>query len=196
MAAADMDLVLVTAPVAEPITTADAKAHLRVDSTDDDTYIDSIIKASRRWIEHTYGLALVTQTWDGSLDAFPWDGVIQIPKRPLVSVTSITYYDDDLSTSTVFSSANYQVDTVKRPPRIVLKSGSSWPTDSLRLSSGVVVRFVAGYGAASAVPEDIEHAIKLLVGQLYAHREPEITGAVVAKLGFTIDALLADHRLR
>jgi len=192
-----MDLTLVTAPAAEPITTADAKTHLRVDTTDDDIYIDSLVKTSRRWIENTYGLALVTQTWDGSFDAFPWDGgAILIPKRPLVSVTSVTYYDDDLSTSTVFSSTKYQVDAAKRPPRIVLKSGESWPSDSLRLSSGVVVRFVAGFGAATTVPDDIEHAIKLLVGQLYAHREPEITGTIIAKLGFTIDALLADHRLR
>lgn len=192
----DMDLVLVTAPVAEPIPTAAAKTHLRVDSTDDDEYIDSLVKASRRWVEQTYGLALVTQTWDGSLDGFPSGDTIVIPKRPLVSVTSVTYYDDDLSTSTVFSSTKYQVDTAKRPPRIVIKNGESWPSDSLRLSSGVVVRFVAGFGAASTVPEDIEHAIKLLVGQLYTHREPEITGATVAKLGFTIDNLLADHRLR
>lgn len=192
-----MDIYLVTAPAAEPITTAEAKTHLRVDSSDDDTYIDTLIKAARRWVEHTSGLALVNTTYDGALDAFPHgDGAIVFPKYPLSSVTSITYYDDDLSTSTVFSSASYQVDVLKRPPRIVLKSGSSWPTDSLRLSSGVVVRFVAGCGAAaSAVPEDIKHAVKLLVGAMYVNREPEVTGAVVSEIGFAVDALLAPHRL-
>lgn len=164
-------------------------------NTTEDAYVSGLVKTARVWIENTRGLALVTQTWDGSLDAFPYDGPIKIPKYPLSSVTSITYHDDDLSTSTVFSSTKYQVDTYKRPPRIYIKNGESWPTDSLRLSSGVVVRFVAGYGAASAVPEDIKHAIKLLVGQMYAHREPEITGTIVAKLGFTIDALLAPHGL-
>ena len=189
-----MDFSLVTDAATEPVTTAEAKSHLRVDSSDDDTYIDTLVKSARRWIESTRGMGLITQTWDGSLDAFP-TGAIVIPKYPLVSVSSVTYHDDDLSTSTVFSSSNYQVDTAKRPPQIVLKSGQSWPGDSLRLSSGVVVRFVAGYGAASAVPADIKHAIKLLVGQMYAHREPEVTGTIVARLGFTIDALLAPYGL-
>lgn len=191
-----MDLTLITAPAAEPITTTEAKSHLRVDSSDDDTYIGTLITAARQWIERTHGLALVNTTYDGSLDAFPVDGVIVFPKYPLSSVTSITYHDDDLTTSTVFSSSNYQVDAAKRPPRIVLKNGSSWPSDSLRLSSGVVVRFVAGYGAAgSAVPEDIKNALKLLVGSMYAFREPEVSGTIVSKVGFAVDSLLAPHRL-
>lgn len=192
-----MNLTLVTAPAAEPITTAEAKTHLRVDSTDDDTYIDTLVKLARRWIEHTHGVMCVNTTYDGSLDAFPsGDSAIVLPRYPLSSVTSITYYDDDLSTSTVFSSASYQVDSATRPPRIVLKNGVNWPTDTLRLSSGVVVRFVAGYGAAaSAVPEDIKHAVKLLVGQMYTHREPEVTGTIVSPVRFAVDALLAPYRL-
>lgn len=191
-----MNFSLVTAPAAEPVTTAEAKTHLRVDTTDDDTYIDTLVKSARMWVERTNGIALVTQTWDGAIDEFPGgDGAIVIPKYPLVSVSSVTYHDDDLSTSTVFSSASYQVDTLKRPPRIVLKDGVIWPADSLRHSSGVVVRFVAGYGAASAVPEDIKHAIKLLVGQMYSHREPEVTGTIVTPIQFAVDALLAPYRL-
>lgn len=192
-----MDLTVATAPASEPVTTAEAKTHLRVDSSDDDTYIDTLVKSARMWIERTNGLALVNTTYDGSINAFPHtDGAIIIPKYPLSSVTSITYYDDDLSTSTVFSSSSYQVDTRTRPPRIVIKNGSSWPTDSLRLSSGVVVRFVAGFGAtAASVPEDIKHAVKLLVGSMYAHRGPEVTGTIVAKIGFAVDSLLAPHRL-
>lgn len=191
-----MNLSLVTAPAAEPVTTAEAKSHLRVDTTDDDTYIDSLVKSARLWVERTNGLGLVTQTWDGALDEFPGgDGVIVIPKYPLVSVSSVTYHDDDLSTSTVFSSASYQVDILTRPPLIALKSGVSWPADTLRASSGVVVRFVAGFGAASAVPEDIKHAIKLLVGSMYQNREPEVVGATVSRVGFAVDALLAPHRL-
>lgn len=190
-----MDFSIVTAPAEEPISTAEAKDHLRVDSDKEDFYIASLVASARRWIENTRGMALVTQTWDGSLDAFPYGGAIVIPKYPLVSVTSVTYHDDDLSTSTVFSSAKYQVDTRKRPPRIFIKNGESWPTDSLRLSSGVVVRFVAGYGADSAVPDDIKHAIKLLVGQLYTFREPDVTGTIVSRLGFAFESLLLPYGL-
>lgn len=188
-----MKYTLVTAPADEPITTAEAKSHLRVDGSDEDTYIGTLITAARQWVEETHGLALVTQTWDLSLGGFPRGVYIPIQKAPLVSVTSVTYYDDDLSTSTVFSSSSYQVDTAERV--IALKDGQLWPSDSLRLSSGVVVRFVAGYGDAGDVPEAIKHAIKLLVAQMYANREPEITGTVVARVQFAVNALLAPYRL-
>ena len=164
-------------------------------NTTEDAYVSGLVKAARVWIENTRGMALVTQTWDGSTDAFPWDGAIIIPKYPLQTITSVTYHDEDLSTSTVFASTKYQVDTYKRPPRIYIKNGESWPSDSLRLSSGVVVRLVAGFGAASAVPEDIKHAIKLLIGQMYIQRENEVSGTIVARFGFTMDALLSPHGL-
>jgi uncharacterized phiE125 gp8 family phage protein len=190
-----MDFTLVEGPESEPITVAEAKMHLRVDGTDEDAYIGALVGAARRWIERTSGLSLVSQTFDGSLDAFPWDGVIRVHKYPLRSVTSITYHNEDLTTSTVLPAASYQVDTAKRPPLIALKSGASWPTASLRATSGVVVRFVAGYGTAEDVPEDIRHALKLLVAQMYAYREPEVIGTVVARVQFAVGALLADHRL-
>jgi uncharacterized phiE125 gp8 family phage protein len=190
-----MDFQLVEGPESEPITVAEARMHLRVDDTEEDAYIGTLVGAARRWIERTHGLSLVSQTFDGSVDAFPWDGVIKIDKYPLRSVTSITYHDEDLTTSTVLSASSYQVDTAKRPPLIALKSGSSWPTASLRATSGVVVRFVAGYGTAEDVPEDIRHALKLLVAQMYNFREPEVVGTVVARVQYAVDSLLADHRL-
>lgn len=190
-----MALTLVTAPPAEPITLAEAKALPKVEDDAEDTLLAAIIVAARRWVEETCGRALVTQTWDFSMDGFPRGSFIKLPRPPLVSVTSITYYDEDLSTSTVFASSKYQVDAAKTPGLIALKYGESWPTDSLRLSSGVVVRFVAGYGAAAAVPGDIKHAVKLLVSDMYAHRESEVTGTIVAKMGFAVDALLAPYRV-
>ena len=39
------------------------------------------------------------------------------------------------------------------------------------LPEAVQIRFVAGYGAAAAVPEDIKEAMLLIIGHLYAHRE-------------------------
>ena len=38
-------------PATEPITLVEAKAHLRVDFSDEDTYIDTLIVAARRYCE-------------------------------------------------------------------------------------------------------------------------------------------------
>lgn len=179
-------------PDDEPVTTAEAKEHMRVDGSDDDAYIGSLVTTVRRYLEKTYGVAMITQTWNYALDRFPFGPRIEIPKAPLISVGSVTYHDEDLSTSTVFDSAYYQVDTIPSPPVIVLKRGESWPSDTLRRSSGVVIRADFGYGDnASDVPEDMVHAINIGVEDLYTHRESEVTGTVVARMGFAWRALMA-----
>lgn len=170
-----MGLTLVTAPASEPLTTAEAKSHLRVDTTDDDTLIDAFVKAARQYVEEDMGRALITQTWDYTLDKFPSDGsAIQLPRPPLVSVTSITYVDSNGATQTV-TSTDYIVNAGKRNGEITLAYGKSWPA-TREQANAVTIRFVAGYGAASAVPESIRTAIRLTVGDLYSNREASIIG--------------------
>jgi uncharacterized phiE125 gp8 family phage protein len=189
-------LKLVTGPTDEPLTVEEARTHLRAGHTLEDGYIGSLVIVARRWVEQVTGRALVSQTWDYALDCFPRGPTIKIPRAPLRSVESVTYYGRDLVTEMVLDPSLYQVDTLRDPGVIALRDGASWPSDWLRTSSGVVVRFVAGYGDEAAdVPADIVHAIKLLVGEMYAFREPEITGTIISKVGFAVDALLAPYHL-
>lgn len=190
-------LSLVTAPGTEPITRTEAKLHLRVDHTADDSLIDALITAARRQVEIHTGRALVTQTWDLTFDCWPCGDAIDIPLPPLQSVTSVTYYDT-ADAATVWSSANYQVVIDGVRGRLVLAYGKVWPAVTLRPAAGVVVRFVAGYGAAAAVPEDVKAAIKLWLGHLYANREA-VTGTGGITVGpqvvpMAVDALLATYR--
>lgn len=188
-----MGLTLVTAPASEPLTTAEAKSHLRVDITDDDTLIDAYVKAARQYVEEDMGRALITQTWDYTLDEFPADGsAIQIPRPPLQSVTSVTYVDSAGATQTL-SSANYIVNTGKRNGEITLAYGQTWPA-TREQANAVTIRFVAGYGAASAVPETIKTAVRLTLGDLYGNREGSIVGATHI-VNPAVAALLGPYRL-
>jgi len=47
-----MSLVITVEPAEEPVTTAEAKDHMRVDTSDDDTLIDGLITASRLYAEN------------------------------------------------------------------------------------------------------------------------------------------------
>ena len=186
-------LTLVTAPAAEPVSLAEAKAHLRIDSADDDSLITALISAARQAAESHTRRALITQTWRLTLDRFPaapqpwWGGVregadmpaagsvIELPRPPLVSVTSVTTYDD-ADNATVASAASYFVDTDGVLGRVALRSGKTWPV-TLRVAGGVEVLFVAGYGAASAVPQAIRQGMLMQIGHLYENREAEAAQA-------------------
>lgn len=190
-----MKVTLVTPPAVEPVSLIEAKSHLRVDFSDDDTLIRSYITAARGYVEQHLRRALVTQTWESVLDYWPATGRLMLPFPPLQSVTSVTYYDED-GASAVFASSNYLVDAVGEPGCIVLKTNKSWPTVTLQETNGVVVRFVAGYGVAADVPEAIKAAIKLTLGTLYENREgaqvlPGVTSAV---LPFGVAELLMPYR--
>lgn len=189
-------MTVVTPPAAEPVSTTQAKLHLRVDISADDTLIANLVQAAREHVEVFLRRALVTQTWEYVMDAFPAESWLALPRPPLQSVTSITYYDED-GNGTVFSSSNYLVDTDSQPGRIVLKTGYTWPSTTLQAANGVRIRYVAGYGDADDVPEFAVAALLLLLGDLYENRENTLVGQgfASAELPFAAKALMWPHRI-
>jgi uncharacterized phiE125 gp8 family phage protein len=186
---------ITSGPAVEPLTVAEAKAHLRVDHTTDDSYIESLIKAARRTAEQFQGRAYITQTWKLYLDDFPHGKEIKLPVAPVASVSSITYVDLNGDTQT-WDSANYQVDTKAAIPRIVLSPIVSWPNVEADRVNAVTITFIAGYGATSAsVPENTKHAIKLIISDMYQHRESTIIGNIVNELPMGAKHLLWFDRL-
>lgn len=167
-----MTLRLDTAPAEDPVTLAEVKAHLNISHTDDDTMLAEYIDAAVAFLDGRDGFlgrALITQTWTLTLPAFPAEIVLPLP--PCQSVSSITYTDTAGATQTV-PVADYEVSGLNGadPARIVPAEGKSWPNTKAK-PEAVTVTFVAGYGAAAAVPGPIKHAIKEHVTRLYENRE-------------------------
>ena len=184
-----MSLQLVTPPALEPVTLADAKAHLKVDTSDDDALITRFIAAARARAEWHTGRALITQSWRLWLDQWPCDGVIEFPLPPLQSVASVIVYALD-DTATVLDPATYQIDSASSPARLTLKATVSPPTN-LRAINSVAVEFTAGYGdTASDVPSGLCAEILELIAFLYENR-----GEAPAELPSDVLALLASYRI-
>jgi uncharacterized phiE125 gp8 family phage protein len=213
---------LTVPPSVEPVLLADAKQQSRIDTTADDTLVTNLITAARQWAEQYTGRSFVTQTWQLWLDLWPgavelwWDGVrqgpvtgldavnyISLPRAPLQSVNSVQYFDNT-DTGTVWPSSNYFVDTIRVPGRLALRLGSVWPVPS-RLSNGIMIEYVAGYGNdGTSVPEQIKTAIRQLVSHWYEHRG-EAAAAATARgttvfptvpVPLVIQALLDPYRVR
>jgi uncharacterized phiE125 gp8 family phage protein len=193
-----MALTLITAPSAEPISVSEAKASpsLRVAVATDDTDIGTLITTARKLAE-TYTLhALVTQTWELVLDGFPTGGIV-VPLPPLQSVTSVKYIDTD-GTQQTLSALLYSVDTDTIPGLITPAYGEVWPVTRDEVNA-VRVRFVAGFGAASDVPEDIKSWIKIMVGTMYDNPQAVVVGVgqTVAPIPRNfVDGLLDDYRYK
>jgi len=170
-----MSLVQTIAPASEPITLTEAKAHLRVetDFTEDDTIIGTFISAARESCEARTGRQLVTATYALRLGGFPCGDSIELPKPPLVSVSSITYVDTDGTTQTL-STDVYEVDPYTTPGRVVLKYAQVWPaTRSQR--NAVTITFVAGYEPTeedvSTVPTLLRQGMLMRIAHWYENRE-------------------------
>lgn len=160
-----MALVLSAGPSSEPVTTTEAKTWLRVDHSNDDTLIGNLCKAARLVVQKYLRQAIGQQTWIYTLDAFPATREIEIPMPPLVSVTSVKYYDVDDELQTL-NSGDYIVDTSSSPGRIVLVSTATWPATSLR-PNAVQITYVCG----TTPTEEQKVAILLKVADFYQNRE-------------------------
>ena len=189
-----MWLNLTSAPSETPISLAEAKEHLRVLHTAEDSYITGLISAATEYLEGREGIigrALITQSWEYRIDAFPDCVSIELPMPPLQSVASVTYVDGDGAVQTL-STDVYAVETATLVGLISLKYDQVWP-ETRSEPHAVRIAFTAGYGAASAVPEPLKSAMKLLIGHWYVNRDQSIEALRGA--GFAVDALIAPHRL-
>jgi uncharacterized phiE125 gp8 family phage protein len=188
-----MPLILTSGPAAEPVTLAEAKAHLRVDGTAEDTLIASIIVAARLHVEAIAGLALVSQSWSWYMDCWPPGRALEFSIRPIQGIAAVRLYDESGGVTTLEPTA-YLLDSAGLRPRLVRLGTPAWPRPG-RVASGIEIAFTAGYGNAAAdVPAPIRQAILLLVAHWYEHRSPLEEGAHLAPLPDMVCDLLAPYR--
>ena len=202
-----MELERVTAPGVEPVSVTEAKAHLRVSGSSEDTYIGALIKVATEHAESYLNRCLVQQTWSMILDEWP-TFPLAMPLPPLMSVETINYYDAAGSEYVLDPEVYYVVPGVGRG-WVDLVSGKSLPTTTLRRVGGVKITFLAGSEPVvteeegeevtdyvANIPQDIRHAILMLVAHWYENREDVMTDVRnVLPTPRAAEALLNMHRV-
>lgn len=177
---------ITTAATGEPVSDAEAKAQAVIDFADDNDLVTRLIKAARAHVERYCGVRFATQTVSVACDQFA--DMCRFPEAPATSITSIKYFDTDGAEQTLAASV-YELRADGLEPSIALKYGQSWP--AIRPGSRITVVAVVGYAAA---PDDVKHAILLLIGHWYLTREAVSVGSTVATVPMGVDALLCNHR--
>lgn len=181
-----------SAPAETPITLAEAKTHLRVDSSAEDAYITSLIAAAVSLVdgEGHLGRSMVTQTWQ------EWSGqspdAVRLSMGPFIALTNVDYYDTDgvLQAATL---SDYEVRLEGDFVNVRPKTGKAWPSSADRDDS-IRLTYTAGFGDAADVPDGLKHALKLLVGHWYANREA-VTELSLKDAPMAFDALVTNERV-
>ena len=181
---------LVTTPATEPLTLNEVKLFLRVDDTTEDDLITSLITAARGLVEGHTWMPLISQTWAMQFDKDELNLLVwNINKAPLISVSSITYYDSDNNIQTLAASS-YEVDIYGSPARFRIKT---MPSVYDRMNA-LQLNFVCGYANAAAVPQPIKQALYMIIGHLYENRQDVITGTQVNEIPMASEYLLQPYR--
>jgi uncharacterized phiE125 gp8 family phage protein len=195
----------------EPVSVDDMMLHSRVDSDAEYSYLEGLVMVARRYVEQVTRRVYMPAVLEWTLDAWPSARYIEVESPPLRAVESVKYVSE-AGSETVFNASNYIVDTAPAPGQIWLRRDASWPSETLRESGAIKIRYTAGYSdvlgasptqaqitaARSAVPINVRHAIKLIAAHLYENREQVVAqvGLVqMAQLPLGVDALLASERV-
>jgi len=150
---------LITPPSPEPILLADAKIHLRVDFTDDDSRITRHITEAREWVEKRIQQNIAAATWEIALDEFP-TSEIELTIEPVNTVTSIKYDDADNVEQTLTVTTDYTYSNG------IISPVGDWPA-TYDKANAVRIRVVTGYSAANLIPSAVIAAIYLKIKELY-----------------------------
>ncbi len=165
-----MPTIKITDAAAEPITLAEAKAHLREDLADagNDAYITGLITVVRQAAEERLQRTLLTSTWQRS-DAGFTRGCIPLLFPRIQSITWLKYVAED-GTLTTLDPAAYELEATHEPGLLLPAYGLAWPAARAR-PGAVKVQYKAGYGdTADSLPKPIVQWMLLALTDLYENR--------------------------
>ena len=176
-----------------PVSLTEAKSHLKVDTTADDTYITSIIKAATQLSEEYTNRFFIDTVIDQTCSDFAQ--LQTLFKSKVSAVAHVKYYDNDNSLQTL-SATIYDTQLQYEPSQIQLAENQSFPSITKR-NDAVVARYTVGYGSsASDVPEIIKQAILLTIGNFYQNRNSVVIGRIATELPMNVKWLLDTYKVQ
>lgn len=162
---------LVTPPTSEPVTLEQAKAHCRVVVPDDDALLIDLISFARDYVEDQTGVCFLTQTWEQTLDNFPYmNQPIDLLRWPVQSITSLVYTDAQ-GDSFTWDPSNYLINKTSKPPRIAPVFAKFWPLLTLQTLANVTITMVAGFTDVANLPFRYRQALLMVIAHWYENRE-------------------------
>ena len=175
-----------------PVSLTEAKLHLKVDITTDDTLITNLIVAATQVSEEYTNRFFIDTVVNQTCSDFK--ELSELFKSKVSAVTYVKYYDSD-NAQQVWASSNYVVNKEYEPCQINLVVDGSFPNIADRIDA-VECRYTVGYGTASDVPDVIKQAILLTLGNWYENRMSVITGRTTTEMPMSAKFLLDTYKVQ
>jgi len=156
---------LITPATESPVSLQEAKDHLRVEWDEENNLILSTIQAATQAAEQYLWSAIMEQEFEAKVDNFCH--ILRIEKGGVSEITEINYLDSN-GDNQILSPSKYSVDIVSEPARILF---NDIPTVKTQTLHPVTIKFKAGKSDVSEVNQAIKHAILMIIGHLFEHRE-------------------------
>lgn len=184
-----------------PVSVEDVKLSQRVRHSVEEALFERAIKASTRYLEREYQIAIVAATLRLSLPIFPAE--LELAAPPLRYETEpLTAIAVKRKTNGILTALTGAYHAVKGDQVWMLqRTKAELPADiDVDDPAAFQVEFDVGYANAAAVPEDIQSAIILLAGHFYQNREAVIIEprviTVPRNLELGVASLMKPYRVR
>jgi uncharacterized phiE125 gp8 family phage protein len=185
-----MALDITAEPTITAVTLTDAKKQCRITNTAHDDLLVRLVGTASSQVEAITGCILTERSATYYLDTFP-DDAIEIPYYPVTAVASIKYDDTDGNEQTLVENTDYYLALVGRTPKIA--KADTWPVTLDNKLQAVRITLTLGYAASTDIPEDVKHAILVLVKELFDNGG-ETVGMDINEVPNTVRSLTAPYR--
>lgn len=155
---------------------ADVKAHCKIDISDDDAYVTTLISVAIETVERRVQRAYLPRTFEWVTDRLHY--IMRLPLSPVAQVRFVNYASFPYGPPYAGGSMNtldpslYNVSPDGQAAVICQKAGTMYPFVG-QANEPVVVRFDTGVDPFGVgVSASVVHAIKLIVANLYEYRTP------------------------
>ena len=162
-----MSPIPIAGPAVEPVTLAEAKAYLRLESEHEDALVESLVAAARRTLELATRRAFLAQSWRVTVEGRPGSRAVALPLAPVLEIVAVRVVSASGSPETLAVEL-YRLDDAADPPRLLVVADAPSPADG---PGSIEIDARYGFGSEAAdVPETIRLAILRLVARWFERR--------------------------
>lgn len=184
------------------VTLSEAKVHLRVDQSEDDAYITSLILASQEVIENYCNIKVMQVTVVQYCDT--WRESQELLMSPVTNsgkatITHVKYYNDAPTPVLItWPTSNYIFDKYSSPLRLALAdidTLDAYPDIATQINA-IEIKYNVGYSSSADVPLSLKQACLILVGQWYENRQVDVVGRSVGKISMSAKYLMNRYKIQ